>query len=268
MNETTLTNDTPVTIKRTDGVKWVRFNRPEVRNAINIETADLLREELEKSLEEKARVIVLAGRGGAFCSGADLKATDFGLDDTEALCRLLREHYHPLLKTLTGLPIPVIAAVDGPAAGIGCDIALACDIRLASETAVFSEIFGQIGLIPDGGGTYTLPRLVGAGRALEMALTCQPVRADQALEWGLVNHVYPADRFRQHVQSYVERLAFKAPLAVARTKQAIREAMGNVTFEAALEREAELQEDLFGSKDFKEGVAAFLQKRSPNFQGR
>jgi 2-(1,2-epoxy-1,2-dihydrophenyl)acetyl-CoA isomerase len=164
-------------------------------------------------------------------------------------------------------PVPIVAAVDGVAAGIGCDIALACDIRLASDTAVFCEIFGQVGLLPDGGGTFNLPRIVGLGRAMEMALTCQNVRAEQALEWGMVTHIYPADAFKQHVQSYVERLAYKAPLAVARTKQAIREAVGNFSFADAIKRESELQKDLFVSRDFKEGVNAFLQKRSPNFRG-
>ena len=267
-NTAAMTEQPSVVTKHVDGIKWLRLNRPHVRNAINTEMADLLRQEIESCTEEGVRVLVLTGRGGAFCAGADLKAVDVEIEDMEQLTGILVDHYHPLLMAMTQAPVPIVAAVDGPAAGIGCDIALACDIRLASDTAVFSEIFGQVGLIPDGGGTYTLPRIVGLGRALEMALTCSPIRADQAKEWGLVNQVYPSESFKQHVQTYVERLAFKAPLAVARTKQAIRQNSGNVSFEEAIQLEAELQKECFVSKDFKEGVAAFLQKRSPNFKGR
>ncbi|MCA9427332.1 MAG: enoyl-CoA hydratase/isomerase family protein [Candidatus Omnitrophica bacterium] len=257
-----------ITTKRIDTVKWIRFNRPEVRNAISREGADRLREELEGSVDEGARIVILTGRGGAFCSGADLKANGLEPGKTDQLTDILEEHYHPMLMAIAELPIPVIAAVDGVAAGIGSDIALACDIRLASDTAVFIELFINVGLIPDGGGTFTLPRLIGMGRAMEMALSGQGIKADQALEWGLVNQVYPADNFKRHVQAYAEKFTFKPPLAVERTKRAIREACAEGSFHDALKRESRLQKELFTSQDFMEGVSAFREKRSPHFRGR
>lgn len=256
-----------VTTQQIGAVKWIRFNRPEARNAVGVESADRLCEELHAAEKEKARVVVVTGSGGSFCAGADLKAVNVNVGDRAAISSILLDHYHPMLMALAHLPMPVIAAVDGPAAGIGCDIALACDIRLASVNAVFSEIFGQVGLIPDGGGTFTLQRIVGMGRALEMTLSCRKIGARQALAWGLVSRVFPADRFEQDVQSYAEQLALGAPLAMARAKKAIREAGENRTFEQALKREAELQLDLFASKDFLEGVFAFVQKRPPRFTG-
>lgn len=257
-----------LTTKRIDMVKWIRFNRPEVRNAISKEGADRLREELESAVDEEVRVVILAGEGGAFCSGADLKAAGLEPGEVEGLTDILEEHYHPMLMAIHELPIPVIAAVDGVAAGIGSDIALACDLRVASENALFAELFINIGLIPDGGGTYSLPRIVGMGRAMEMALTGNPVRAEQALEWGIVNQIYPAENFKRHVQTYAEKFTFKPPLAVERTKKAIREACGGGTFLEALKRESTLQKALFESQDFMEGVTAFREKRSPNFRGR
>jgi len=257
-----------ITAKRVDTVKWIRFNRPEVRNAISKEGADRLREELESSVDEGARIVVITGKGGAFCAGADLKATGLEPGKTDQLTDILEEHYHPMLMAIAELPIPVIAAVDGVAAGIGSDIALACDIRIASDTAVFVELFINVGLIPDGGGTYTLPRLIGLGRALEMALSGLPVKAEQALEWGLVNQVYPSDNFKRHVQAYAEKFTFKPPLAVERTKKAMREACGEGSFYDALKRESSLQKQLFNSQDFMEGVNAFREKRSPHFRGR
>lgn len=249
-------------------VKWIRFNRPEVRNAIAPESADRVREELERSVGEGARVIVLTGNGGAFCAGADLKALGPRMGEFTGVRSVLVDHYHPMLKTMTELPLPVIAAVDGSAAGIGSDIALAADIRLASSTCFFAEIFVNIGLIPDGGGTFTLPRLVGLGRALEMAMTGMRVGAEQALAWGLVNQVFPAAEFEKKVDEYATALADKAPLSIARTKAAMRGSVDGGTYAAALEREAELQQELFVSHDFMEGVTAFLEKRPPRFQGK
>lgn len=251
-----------------DRVKWVRFNRPEIRNAIGLESADLAREEIENAPQQGARVVVLSGSGGSFCSGADLKALAPHMGELTGVGDVLRKHYHPLVKAIAGLPLPVIAAVDGAAAGIGSDIALACDMRLASQRAFFCEVFVNISLIPDGGGTFTLPRLVGLGRALEMAMSGRRVGAEEAHAWGLVNHVYSVDTFEDQVQEFAVQLAEKAPLSIARSKAAMRSALDAGTLDEALEREADLQGELFTSQDFQEGVAAFLQKRPPKFQGK
>jgi len=249
-------------------VKWVRLNRPEVKNAITPDAADLVRAQIESAEDEGARVIVLTGTNGSFCAGADLKALAPVMAQFTGVKQVLEERYHPLVLAMARAPLPMIAAVDGAAAGIGCDIALAADIRLASDRAFFAEIFVNIGLLPDGGGTFTLPRLVGSGRALEMAMTGQRVPAETALAWGLVNHVYPTDDFEVCVQDFAAKLADKAPCSVARSKLAIRAALGNCTLEQALSREAELQEELIATEDFREGVMAFLEKRGPHFKAK
>lgn len=259
-----------IVVRETKGpVHWIRLNRPEIRNAICRESAQLALTALKQCENEGARVVVLTGSGGSFCSGADLKAAEFDIaDPTETATSVLVKAYHPLALAITGSPIPVIAAVDGVAAGVGSDLALACDIRLASDRAVFTEIFVQLGLIPDGGGTYTLPRLIGSGRAMEMVMTGRKVSAAEALAWGLVSFVYPAAQFDDQVQAYAERLAAKAPVALARSKEAIRQSWEVASFEEALTKEGAIQKELFGTQDFIEGVTAFFEKRPPQFQGR
>ena len=263
------TSEAIVTSELRDGVKWIRFNRPEVKNAIAPESADLMRAEVEAAPGEGARVIVITGNGGSFCAGADLKALAPRMGgDMRGVRQVLIEHYHPFVLAMVHSTLPVIAAVDGAAAGIGSDIALAADIRLATPRAFFAEIFVNIALIPDGGGTFTLPRLVGSGRALEMAFTGQRVPAEQAHAWGMINHVYGVDGFEDRVQDFAAQLASKAPLSLAHSKLAIRGAMNAGTLEQALTWEATLQEDLIQTDDFKEGVMAFLEKRPPQFQGK
>lgn len=251
-----------------DAVKWIRFNRPEVRNAITLESADLAAAAVRSAPQDGARVIVLTGSGGSFSAGADLKALGDNVGQIGNVTQLLRDHYHKLLLGIAESPLPVIAAVDGPAAGIGQDIALSTDLRLASERAFFAQNFVNIGLMPDGGGTFTLPRLVGTVRAMEMAMTGLRVPAQQALEWGMLNYVYPVDHFEDRVHEFAVALAQKAPLALAHIKRAIRSASEGTTYAAALDREAVMQQDLITSQDFAEGVLAFLTKRPPNFSGR
>ncbi|HEY2839387.1 MAG TPA: enoyl-CoA hydratase-related protein [Pirellulales bacterium] len=259
-----------VLAERKGAVKWIWLNRPQVKNALTTDVADQIREEIEKAPGEGARVIVLSGKGGAFCSGADLKAAGSKMNEgtSVSIHDILAHHYHPLVLAMTGSPLPVIAAVDGASAGIGCDIALAADMRLLSDRAFFSEIFVNIALMPDGGGSFTLSRLVGSGRALEMVMTGCRVPADKAEAWGLANYVYPAAEFEAKVQEFAAALAEKAPLSIAQSKAAIRANLGATTFKEALAREAVVQQQLAETEDFPEGVMAFLQKRKPNFQGK
>lgn len=248
-------------------VRRLIINRPRIRNALDAETTDALRAAvLAAEADEAARVIILTGAGGAFSSGADLTAA-LGDHDPDSVFRILTEHYAPTLQAIRACRWPVIAAVDGVAAGIGCDFALACDVRLASERASFAELFIRVGLVTDGGASWLLPRLIGYGRALEMALTGEAVDAAEAQRIGLANRVYGAEEFEARVMEYAEGLARQAPLALVRMKRAFIAAQQG-SYEEALAREAAFQREILGSEDGFEGFRAFLEKRAPQWKGR
>ncbi|MFN8452631.1 MAG: enoyl-CoA hydratase-related protein [Anaerolineae bacterium] len=256
-----------VLVERRDAVTVVTLNRPEVRNAVDAATMDAVRAALLACADDGTRCVVLTGAGGAFCSGADLKwavASGYTPDDSYAI---LTEHYAPTLKAIRACPLPVIAAVDGYAAGIGCDMALACDLRLVSERGKFSELFIRIGLIPDGGGTYLLPRLVGLGRALEMIFTGADVDAHEAYRIGLANRVLPNDGFIDQVLDFAAGISRQSPNALRRAKQALLASLDS-SYDEALAREAEHQRAIFQSEDGMEGFLAFVQKRPPVWKGR
>jgi 2-(1,2-epoxy-1,2-dihydrophenyl)acetyl-CoA isomerase len=250
-------------LSRDGAVTTIAFNRPALRNAVDAETMVALREAILACGEDgTTRVIVLGGAGGAFCSGADLSVLAQADATPESAWRILSEVYHPVLRAIHDSRWPVIAAVDGAAAGLGCDIALACDIRLASARAQFAELFIRVGLIPDGGGTWSLPRIVGLGRALELIYSGAAVPAEEARAIGLANHVFPTEQFDAEVAAYAGRLAAQAPLALTRIRRAVRAAQES-TFEEALDREAALQREILLSEDGFEGFRAFLEKRRP-----
>lgn len=256
-----------ILIERRDAVTVITINRPEVRNAVDRAVMDGLRDALTTCADDGTRCIVLTGAGGAFSSGADLKqlARDgFSADTTFAL---LTDSFGPTLKALRGFPYPVIAAVDGYAAGIGCDLALACDLRLVSARGRFAELFVRIGLIPDGGGTYLLPRLVGIGRALEMILTGEDVDAEEALRIGLANKIYPVESFMPDTLAYADRLSRQAPGSLRRSKAALLAALDS-TYDESLAREAAWQHEILSSDDGREGFQAFLEKRAPRWTGQ
>lgn len=245
------------------GVHRITLHRPEVMNALN----RAMRVELLAALQagHRARVIVLTGAGRGFCSGQDL--TDAGGLDAAGFQAILNEEYVPVIRAITEAPVPVIAAVNGAAVGAGANLALACDLVIACESAVFVQAFTRIGLIPDAGGTSFLPRRVGMQRAMGAALLAEPVTARQAEAWGMIWEAVPDDRFADQVAARAAKLAAGPTGAYAALKQAMRGAFDQ-PLAAQLEIEARLQGVCGGSDDFREGVAAFLAKRAPEFHGR
>lgn len=247
-------------------VRWITLNRPETRNALTTAVNDAVRVAIEGAPAAGARVVVLSGAGGAFSSGLDLKvAAEEGMDPGTIESRM-RAHFHGLIRAVRACPLPTIAVVDGPAAGFGCDLALACDLRLVSDRARFGEIFVKRGLMPDGGGTWTLPRLVGLGRALEMMLTGEMVDAAEAHRIGLANRVFAAAQLEPAAWDFARTLAAGPPLVHRAVKAAV-EAASHSTLDEALEGEVRGQLKLLASADFQEGIVAFLEKRPPAFKG-
>jgi 2-(1,2-epoxy-1,2-dihydrophenyl)acetyl-CoA isomerase len=246
-------------------VQWITINRPERKNALNRETILALRDHFVASSQDpETRVVVLTGAGKAFCSGADLRAGQS--EQSPAGEDLLEDGFNAAIRALWSLPKPVIAAVDGTAAGFGCSLAFAADIRLASPTAQFALLFVRRGLTVDGGASYFLPRLSGL-RGMEMALTGDMVNADEALRIGLVNRVIAEAEFQTQVATYAERLAKNAPLALAAIKASVQKAMSS-SLDDMLTWEMKEQRRMGKTEDFREGVAAFLEKREPVYKGK
>jgi len=246
------------------GVKRVTFNNPARRNSVDFETMRRFTEAIKESFEDETRVIVITGAGDSFCAGADLQA---GLSGARDVTTDLREVINPGVMAMRGLPKPVIARVHGHAAGIGCNYALAADIIVASDQAFFSQAFIKIGLMPDGGGTYFLPRLVGYNKAFELMALGDPVSAQQAFEMGMLNRVVAASELDATVDAMADRLASAPAIALAKIKAGLANGLQS-DLASALEFEAAGQGECFRSADFKEGVAAFLQKRKAVFTGK
>jgi 2-(1,2-epoxy-1,2-dihydrophenyl)acetyl-CoA isomerase len=247
-----------------DGIATVTFRRPEVMNALNTRMRAEITDAV-KTAETEARVLVLTGKGRAFCSGQDLgdRANIADID----LERVLREEYEPMLRAVYDCPIPTIAAVNGAAAGAGANLALAADVVIAAESAVFVQAFARIGLMPDAGGTYWLPRQVGFARAMGAALFAEPVTARQAADWGMIWESVPDAEFADRWYARAAQLAAGPTAAYGRIKQALRGSHDN-HLAAQLDLEAELQGECGATRDFQEGVLAFLEKRTARFEGR
>lgn len=246
------------------GVLRIALNRPEVMNALSAQ----MRAELLAAFRGRAasvRVVVVTGTGRAFCSGQDLgDAAKLAAPDLE---RVLRDEYEPLLAAIGDCPVPVIAAVNGAAAGAGANLALAADVVIAAESATFTQAFARIGLIPDAGGTFWLPRQVGYARAMGLALFADRIPARQAADWGMIWECVPDEGFDAQVAARAAQIAQGPTAAFKALKQAMRASMSN-DLPTQLLLEAQLQGQCGQTRDFQEGVLAFLDKRSARFEGR
>ena len=253
-----------VLTSRAGAVLTITLNRPEVYNAFNRELHAALHEALTEARDTAIRCVVVTGAGKGFCAGQDLK--EFGEVST-SIGDALERTYHPNIRLVRALEKPVIAAVNGPAAGAGLSFACACDIRVASDTATFVPGFVGIGLVPDSGGTWFIHRLLGFARAFEWMCANTRLSAAEALEWGLVSEVISADGFDSRVAELAAEWAARPTLAVGRTKQLFEHAF-SASLEEQLALEAELQQASVGTADFREGYKAFLEKRKPEFTGK
>jgi 2-(1,2-epoxy-1,2-dihydrophenyl)acetyl-CoA isomerase len=253
-----------------DGVAEITLNRPERLNAWTDQFGSELRSAiLEDSADEAVRSVLITGAGRAFSSGADVKEMlEQGTrGETPDVGKMLRERYHPIIKGIRELPKPVVAAVNGPAVGIGCSLALACDLIWAGESAYFGLAFVNIGLVPDGGSTFLVPVAAGKARALEMALLGDRVSAQEALDWGLINRVVPDGELMDEARGIARKLAAGPTRSYANSKRALNNSLMKIMDEQ-LDLEADIQGEMTKSADFIEGISAFVQKREPNFQGR
>jgi 2-(1,2-epoxy-1,2-dihydrophenyl)acetyl-CoA isomerase len=250
-----------------DGIARIFLNRPASFNSFNREMALRLQSVLDECHRNTGiRVVCIQGEGRAFCAGQDLVEVSTP-ELHPGFKAILDEHYGPIIKAITSMPKPVLAAVNGVAAGAGANIALACDLVLAKESALFIQAFSGIGLIPDSGGTWMLPRLVGFQKAMGLAMLGERVPAKEAETMGMIYRAFPDEDFENKVQEMLEKLAAMPTYGLALTKKAFYLAM-NQSLDQQLKTESELQILASESADYHEGVSAFLQKRKPNFQGK
>jgi 2-(1,2-epoxy-1,2-dihydrophenyl)acetyl-CoA isomerase len=259
----------PVLVSFDSGVLRVTLNRPDKLNALNPEMHKLLRQALERAAEEReVRALLLGGAGRGFCAGQDLSERDVSPGAAPIdLSVSLGSYYNPLVRRLRELPKPVVCAVNGVAAGAGANLALACDIVLAARTASFVQSFARIGLVPDAGGTWILPRLVGSARAMGLALLGEKLSAEQAGEWGLIWKVVDDAKLAEESLSLAKALADGPTKGYGLIKKAMRASSVN-SLDAQLELERDLQREAGYSEDYREGVTAFKEKRPPRFKGK
>ena len=261
-------SDDVLLIERDGPVAVLTLNRARARNALDPALVKALGAALPAVAEDPSvRAVVLTGSGGSFCAGADLKAAmATGMGAGQDLGTAI-DAYHTMIRAIVGAPKPFLAAVDGAAVGFGCDLALACDLRVLSTDAYLQEKFVKIGLMPDGGGTFWLPRLVGIGRAMEFLLLGEPITAAHALSMGLCNRVVPPETLRADALKLAHQLAKGPPLAFAEIKRSVRASLGG-TIDTALELEKKGQTRCLTSGDCIEGVMAWMEKREPTFSGK
>ena len=261
-------DDQNILFDRAEGIARITLNRPAKLNSFTVAMHEELRDALAQvRADASLRVLVLTGAGRGFCAGQDLgdRAVAPGAEPVD-LGLSVETYYAPLVKALRALPLPVVCAVNGVAAGAGANLALACDLVIAARSASFVEPFCRLGLIPDTGGTYFLPRLIGHARATALAMLGEKLSAGQAEAWGLIWKCVDDDRLAAETDALARHLATAPTLGLARTKQALQ-ASGLNTLEAQLDLERDFMRELGRSADYREGVAAFLDKRTPRFTG-
>jgi len=254
-----------IDFKADGAIARITLNRPDRLNSFTSAMHEELRDALA-SLDH-ARVVVLTGAGRGFCAGQDLNDRAVAPGETVDLGDTVEQSWNPLIRTLTSLPQPVIASVNGVAAGAGANIALACDIVVAAKSAKFIQSFSAIGLIPDSGGTWVLPRLVGQARALGLALTGDPLPAEQAAEWGLIWKAVDDDALDAEVDAVANKLASLPPLGLAAIKEMVRSSWSH-SLDEELTRQRDAMRRLGYTDDYREGITAFLEKRPATFTGR
>jgi 2-(1,2-epoxy-1,2-dihydrophenyl)acetyl-CoA isomerase len=252
-----------ILVEKHAGYRQIMLNRPERLNALTVEMGSALLDALDEAEgDESCRAVLLTGAGRGFCAGQDLSEVSGDTDLAQVL-----DHYNRMIRKLRVLPLPVVCAVNGVAAGAGANLALACDIVLAARSASFVQAFAKIGLVPDCGGTWFLPRLVGAARARALAMLAEPVPAATAAEWGMIWQVIDDDKLMDEAHRLAERLATQATQGLALTKRALDRAETN-DLDRQLDLERVLQGEAGRTPDYAEGVRAFLEKRPPVFTGR
>jgi 2-(1,2-epoxy-1,2-dihydrophenyl)acetyl-CoA isomerase len=250
------------------GVLAITLNRPDKLNAFIPEMHEALRAALDRAKEPEVRAVLLTGAGRAFCAGQDLSTRKVSPGAAPIdLAVSLGSHYNPLVRRLRELPKPVVCAVNGVAAGAGANIALACDLVIAGRSASFVQAFSKIGLLPDSGGTWLLPRLVGSARAMGLALLAEKLSAEHAAEWGLIWKVVDDDALASQSMAIAKQLAEGPTRGYGLIKEALSRSANN-TLDAQLDLERDLQRKAGFSEDYREGVAAFIEKRKPEFKGK
>ena len=248
------------------GVAYLTLNRPEVYNALNDDITFEMQDALKVIAKDDAvRVVVLSGEGKAFCSGQDLKAASG--QEKRSFIDSLHKRYNPIIRAMRNLPKPIICRLNGVAAGAGCSIALACDIIVAAEEATLIEVFINIGLVPDSGSSYFLPRLVGTAKAFELCSMGTKVKAAEAYQLGMINKVVAADKLDEEIKLYTDYFSVAPTKAIGIIKKMLQKSTTS-SLDEMLEYEAYSQEIAGRSEDYKEGVSAFLEKRKPNFKGK
>ena len=261
-------DDSPILVEQRDGYRVLTLNRPQRLNAFTEPMHVALREALAAAeADTGCRALLLTGAGRGFCAGQDLNDRLSQAGDTPVLGSALEAYYNPLVRKLRALPFPVVAAVNGVAAGAGCNIALTCDIVIAARSASFIQSFAKIGLVPDSGGTWTLPRLVGPARARALALLAEPLPAETAEAWGLIWKVYDDATLMEEAHKLCTRFAAAPTAGLALIKRALDQSWEN-DLDTQLDLEREFQREASLNPDYAEGVRAFMEKRPPRFAGR